>query len=69
MESQQLQDNILCVSHDKEIKSEVESKFSKKDQEKKSVVHYLKLTKIAIQRLSCYQYLYWLEAPHIFHIK
>ena len=27
----------------------------KKDQEKNSVVHYLKLTKTAIQRLFCYQ--------------
>ena len=50
MESQQLQDNVLCVSHDKK-KSEVESKFSKRGSRKKTVVHYLKLTKTAIQLL------------------
>ena len=36
MESQQLQDNVLSVSHDKKKKSEVESKFSKKGSRKKN---------------------------------
>ena len=51
MESQQLQDNVLSVSHDKKKKVKLNQNSVKKDQEKKSVVHYLKLTKTAIQQL------------------
>ena len=51
MESQQLQDNVLSVRHDKKKKVKLNQNSVKKDQDKKSVVHYLKLTKTAIQQL------------------